>query len=277
VRRGSARHFARLRGEAGIDLAGPWFCRAGLPDGGEYLRWAGLFEFSVSADGATVDARALGRASIEAFGAYLLQQVLSFSLLKRGVEPLHATAVALEGRAIALLGDCGYGKSTLGAALVGSGGTLLTDDLLVLSEAPSGFRAHAGPPRIKLFPGVADRVLPGRPRGSPMNNLTAKRVIPLGRAPIAPVPLGAIFLLVRPSTRGRGDRITVRRLAPRRACLELIRSTFNAMVVEPPRLARQLDLAARVAARVPVFSLSYPRRLSRLPAVARAVTSRLAG
>jgi hypothetical protein len=193
------------------------------------------------------------------------------------VEPFHATAGALDGCAVALLGQCGYGKSTLGAALARSGGSVLTDDMLVLSETPAGFLAQPGPPRIKLFPRVAERVMPGRPAGHPMNRLTAKRIISLGGTPPAPVPLRAIVILVKPSTRRRGDGITIRRLAPWRGCLELIGGTFNAMVVEPARLTRQLDLAARIAARVPVFSLSYPRRLSRLPAVVGAVSSRLAG
>ena len=58
--------------------------------------------------------------------------MLSFSLLSLGYEPLHATAVVVDGEAVAFLGDCGYGKSTLGAAFLARGFPLLTDDVLAL-------------------------------------------------------------------------------------------------------------------------------------------------
>ncbi len=277
VRRRSAAFFARLRRRLGLGRHdGPWFRRARLPDGGEYLRWTGLFEFRVSADGCEITARSLNGASGEGFQTYLLGQVLSFALVKRGVEPLHSTAAVVDGGAVAFLGDCGYGKSTLGAAFLRAGSPVLTDDLLVLEERPEGFIAHSGPPRIKLFPKVADRLLGGAAGGRAMTHLTPKLVIPLEppRACSRPVPLKAVYVL-RPSARSRRrGRVSIRRLSPRRACMELIKNTFNPVVVEPERLARQLHLAARVASRVPVMTLAYPRGLARLSEVVAAVRRR---
>lgn len=275
--RGRAREFAAVRRALAPPLnAASWFEERALPDGRRYLRWAGLFEFLVAADGGRVVARRLrGAARVpRAFETYLLGQVLSFALLARGLEPLHATAVVVDAGAVGFLGDCGQGKSTLGAAFVRAGHALLTDDLLVLRASGGGFSAAAGPPRIKLFREPADRTLGRRARGTPMNDLGAKLVFPLGRrAARSAAPLRALYVL-RPGRARR--RVAIRTLSPRRAFVELTRNTFNACVVDAPRLARQFDLAARLAAAVPVKTLAYPRGLGRLAAVRAAIETDLA-
>jgi len=248
-----------------------WFEDRILVDDRRYLRWAGLFEFVVAADGRRITARRLARAAgmPRAFETYLLGQVLSFALIAQGLEPLHATAVVLGDGAVGFLGDCGQGKSTLGAAFVRAGHPLLTDDLLVLRADGGGFRAAAGPARLKLFPEPARRVLGPHARGTPMNGRGGKRVFPLGaRAAREAAPLRALYVL-RPGRAGRG--VAIRTLSRRRAFVALTRNTFNACVLDTARLARQFDLAARVAAAVPVKTLAYPRGLGRLAAVRAAV------
>jgi hypothetical protein len=276
---GPASLFSRARREAVIcQDQKEWFSRAGLPDGSDYLRWSGLFEFLVSADGRRIACRELNGASPESFQTYLLGQVLSFALLKQGFEPLHATSVVIDEEAVAFLGNCGYGKSSLGAAFLQEGYPLLTDDLLVLKEKGDRFVAYPGPPRIKLFPEIAGNVLGDRVTGTPMNNDTSKLVIPLGPdeavSPECAFPLRAIYIL-RPPASLHSPRIVIRQLSPRRAFLALVKNTFNAIVVDPERLKRQFVLAGRLATTVPVKSLSYPRRLKRLPAVREAVRSDL--
>jgi hypothetical protein len=269
--RGRAASFATLRRELAPPLAGRWFEERALPDGRRYLRWADLFEFIVAADGRRIVARRVPSAARRprAFETYLLGQVLSFALIARGLEPLHATAVVVGNAAVGFLGDCGRGKSTLGAAFVRAGHPLLTDDLLVLRHEAGGFSAAAGPPRLKLFPTPARRVLGRGLRGTPMNGRGGKLVFPLGaRATHDAAPLRALYLL-RP--RRAGGAVVIRPLSPRRAFVELTRNTFNACVLDAARLARQFDLAARVAAAVPVKTLTYPRRLDRLAAVRAAV------
>ena len=156
-----------------------WYRHAHLRDGSTYLRWDGLAEFLVSADGFRITFGWIGAASWEAFQVYLLGQALSFALVKRGHEPLHATSVVVDGRAVVFLGRSGFGKSSLAACFLRAGHQLLTDDLLMLREGPEGFTAYPGPPRIKLFPDMARRHLGERATGPPMNLKTEKRVIAL--------------------------------------------------------------------------------------------------
>jgi hypothetical protein len=273
---GSASLFSRARREAGMrPEEEDWFAHARLSDGSDYLRWSGLFEFLISADGRRIACRELNGASPESFQTYLLGQVLSFALLKQGIEPLHSTAVVINGEAVAFLGNCGYGKSSLGAAFLHGGYRLLTDDLLVLKEERNYFFAYPGPPRIKLFPHIAVKLLGGRVNGTPMNSETPKLVISLDEAetavPQRPVLLKAIYVLTPPRTSTHSKKISIRSIPPRRAFVSLLKNTFNTVIIEPTRLARQFDLATQVAVRVPVKSLSYPRELDQILKVREAI------
>lgn len=254
-----------------------WFQHTCLRDGSHYLRWSELFEFLVSADGCRIAGHPLTHVAFEAFHTYLLGMVLSFSLVKRGLDPLHATAVVIDGGAVGFLGDTGYGKSSLGGAFIQIGYPVLTDDLLVLRERDQGFSAYSGPPRIKLFPEIARNLLGEQVTGVPMNPLTRKLVIPLDRhqSHQAAVPLKTLYVLTRPKARARSERVTLRRLSQRGAFLALLKNAFNTDIIESERLRRQFLLCARIASTVPMKLLSYPRSLASLPLVREAILSDL--
>lgn len=270
--------FSEAAREAMVEAnATKWFHHARLQDGSTYVRWSGLFEFVISASGLQIAGRPLNGVSQEAFQTYLLGQVLSFALVEQGIEPLHSTAVVIDGGAVGFIGDCGYGKSSLGAAFLQAGFPLLTDDQLVVKEEDHGFSAYPGPPRIKLFPEIARSLLGKRGKGTPMNNLTPKLIIPLNRRQSCrdPVPLKAIYVLTPPATHPRSKGMMIRPLSQRRVSLELLRNTFNPVIIERERLKHQFLLVTRLAANVKVRSLSYPRTLAFLPSVREAVLSDL--
>lgn len=267
---------AALRAEVDQALAarpadGGWYVQRALAGGGTYLSWTGLFEFVVAQDGASVYAHPLAGAGDEAFHTYLLNQVLSFALLCRGVEPLHSTAVVVDGRAVAFLGDCGYGKSSLGAAFVRAGHRLLTDDLLVLDEGPRGWFGHPGPGRMKLFPEMADHFFgPGAPR-VPMNGGTPKAVLRIPEASMQRTPAGVAGLVFLRAAEGGERDVRLARVTPREAFIGLTTNTFNDLVRGPERLRQHLRWASRVSGAVPVWRLSYPRDLAVVPRVVERV------
>lgn len=244
-----------------------WFHHLKLDNGESYLQWPRLGEFWISPDGRRIACRAFNGTTRESFHTYLIPQAVSCALVKQGIEPLHATAAVVNGEAVAFLGNCGYGKSSLGAAFLRAGHRLLTDDLLVIGrdDPPSGrLIAHPGPARIKLFPKIADRMLGTKRAGTRMNPETRKCILPLsdGEHCANAVPLRALYVLRPPTPRRARTRISVRDLSPRRACIELIANTFNLIITDQERLTRQFQWASRVAAAIPVKYLSYPRRLS---------------
>jgi hypothetical protein len=275
---GGAAQFARARAEVVNTRATEnWFSCHRLGDGATYLRWTGLFEFLISSDGRRILYYPQKRASFESLTVYLLGQVLSFSLLAFGVDSLHGTVVDVDGEAVAFLGDCGYGKSTLGAALLARGCPILTDDLVALEPRDTGWIAHPGIPRLKLFPSVARKLLGRDVTGTPMNRSTSKLVVTLNerQSTREPLPLKAIYVLSAPRGRGGPARARISGLSGPDAFLEIIRAAFNLLVLESGRFATQFAFANRLITDVSVRRLTYPRKLSALPVVCNALLADL--
>ena len=247
------------------------FCYQRLPDGRHYVRWGTDFEFLVERQGERVLARSSPNAGLGSFVTYLLSQALSFVLLERGVEPLHATVVAVEGRAVGFMGAPGTGKSTLAAEFLRMGAQVVTDDLLVVDRAESGFLAYPGPARIKLSAEVARRLLGEGTGGVPIAAAGPKLIIPLGDGTWRADPVGLDRLYVLQVSHAATARVSIRAVSERRALLELTKNTFNPVVVTPPRLRRQFQAASTLASSLPIKTVSYPRDLGRLAAVREAI------
>src|SRR5438552_895626 len=77
----------RLDGQACRSDVGGWMTWAILRDRSVYLKWDGLAEFLVSADGTEVCCCEAPHAAFESIKTYLLGQALSFALLRQGIEP----------------------------------------------------------------------------------------------------------------------------------------------------------------------------------------------
>jgi hypothetical protein len=216
------------------------------------------------------------KTSSESFHVYLLTLALSFALVKCGLEPLHGTAMAVDGKAAVFLGDCGLGKSTLAAAFLQAGCRLLTDELLVLRRVSAALLAHPGSPRIKLFPEMASKFLGDDAIGVPMNPYTHKLIVPLKEWQVCnhALPVGAIYTLA-PASEVPGAEIDIAAMNQREAFLTLLASTFNRTILDGTRLRRQFEITQALANTVPVKKLSYPRSVDSLPAVLESVVSDL--
>jgi hypothetical protein len=271
IRTGTPALFAQAIAGAQLNIPADWYHYAHLHDGSHYVRWAGLGEFLVSPDGALITCARAPAAALESFQVYLLNQAISFALVQKGFEPLHATTVIVDGEAIALLGDSGYGKSTLAASFLHAGHGLLTDDLLLLRPREGGMEAYPGPSRIKLFPKIARRFLGADVKGVPMKAAVSKQVIALGGGSLAPLPLRAIYVLAPPHEARRRRSIRIEPMSPREAFLALVANTFNRRIEHSPRLQRQVSATAQLLRAVSVKKLSYPRLLARLPEVREAI------
>jgi hypothetical protein len=266
---------AAIRDIALEQADGSWYQIGRLADGSCYARWNTVGEFWVSSDGRQIRCRRFDEAHKESFDVYLLGQALSFALVKSGFEPIHATVVAVHGKAVVFLGDSGYGKSTLAASFISAGYPVLTDDLLMLKAGQDGVIAYPGPARIKLFPNDAGRFLGNMAMGVRMNPATEKLIIPLdaSRSCAIPLPVRMIYSLAPPREVFRKQYVHIEPLTPREACIELVKNTFNYRIVDGQRLTRQLHAAARLVSRLPVRRLAIPRDLDQLPTVRQVLLS----
>lgn len=231
-----------------------------------HVYWRDHFEFVVSSDGRRVLWRKLHDVPDEVFLTYFTGQVLSYCLLMRGIESLHATAIVIDGEAVAFLGDSGDGKSTLAASFLSRGYSLLTDDVLVFEFHKDRVLTHSSVASIKLTPESADAMFNGR-RAIPMNSFTSKMIFPLQASQHVRdlVRLRVIYVLPGPSY---DSKIAVRRLLGRASFLPLIQNTFNNVILGRSRIQQQFAFAERLVRLVPIKQLSYPKGLDLIPRVA---------
>lgn len=78
---------------------------------------------------------------------FTVTSALNMILLQRGYCLLHASVIAIDETAVAFVGPCGAGKSTLAACMVLRGHRFLADDMLALSKNLDALPAF---PRLKL-------------------------------------------------------------------------------------------------------------------------------
>ncbi len=262
---GSASLFARARKLGGVLAEQDEISeRVDVEDGSIYLRWFDHFEFLIVDGGTRICWRALNDSPTESLHYHLLGPVLSYAMLMHGIEPLHATALDLNGRAVGLLGQSGAGKSTLAAAFLNAGYKLLTDDVLVLTRGRTSWLAYPGLPRLKLYKDMA-RLMFGKVSGTAMNRWTTKEILPVpgDRHPNKAIPMHAFYIL----SRSDASAVLTRRCTGKRALIHLLRHTYNSMVTDPERLKRQLQFCTALATETPISFLFYPHKEKMLGAV----------
>ena len=130
---------------------------------------------------------------------YLLGSAMGAVLHQRGLLPLHANAVEIDGRAIAFVGESGAGKSTLAGWFHDQGHRVLSDDVCVVHGIEAGRPlVHPAVRRLRLCrdallaSGRAAEDFEPSYSGDPAFD---KFDIPLAGDEATPLPLSAVVLL----------------------------------------------------------------------------------
>jgi hypothetical protein len=244
---------------------------------GFLLRFPRLMDFELSDDGASIRARLGQTASTDTFWHLLLDQVLPRALSHRRRHVLHAAGVALDGAAVAFVGDTGAGKSTLAGEFARTGNQLLSDDALVIDPVDGEHQVVATYPSLRLRSDSLEELdldEPGLPR---VAHYSDKRRVRVSPPPAEGRPDGWLLAGIYhldPET--RVARTTITRLAARDAVTVLLRESFQLDVSDMSAAAWLLDRCANLADQVPVFRLCYPRDF-RLDGVRRTLIDHVAG
>ncbi len=177
---------------------------------------------------------------------------------QRGATPLHAAVVCLDGRAVALAGDSGSGKSSVSRALVARRHRLLSDDLALVD--PETLLVQPGLASSKLTPSSASIL----GLSSPYRAADSKSFVPVSTAfAVGPARLAAIIILSarRPSISVAGAR----RLRVTEAPAYLDRLIARrAIAAALGRDRESFAWAIAMARQVPVFMLPNPHAASHL-------------
>jgi hypothetical protein len=224
--------------------------------------------FAVSADGLAVVYRVYPDVPEELFRTWVLGTVFGLLLEWRGTFCLHAGAVVVEDECVAFAGFPRTGKSSLLAACVAAGWSLVSDDILPLTpRGEGGITATPGYPGLKLWPDTVVAFV-GEPSAFPrIGPGLEKRRVPVGHGwgsfCSTSQPLRAIYVL-QPAT---GGAVRVERLSRREASMALISHSFVDLARNQAMRIRQFDLCAAIARQVPVLNLHVQQDLAQLRTV----------
>ncbi len=207
-----------------------------------YRIWGPAYGASViSSDGRRLWARG-DDAERAPWQRLLIAQALPFAAVLQGLEVLHASAVAVEGGAVAFAGPSGSGKTSLALDLCRRGARFLSDDVLAL-ELDGELVAHPGAPVAALDRAEAERLRAAGVDGG--ETLAGDERETIERVGVSgPAPLRAIFLLER-----RDDGPAAPRFEPVGEGSALLANTFNLVLRDSARLSRLLDVCAAAARR----------------------------
>lgn len=178
--------------------------------------------------------------------------VVAFIMKLAGHCVLHASAVEVDGRAIAFVGHSGMGKSTLTIAACRAGGRLVAEDVLVVEPEPVPV-CRPGNTDVRLRP-AALSLLDGTNWSQVMT--------PDGRHGVRPpattldrVELDTI-VLPRPSR--RLERLEVETIDRTNAVFRLVNYPRVLGMTHPPVVQRQFQGLATIATTVPVLVAKVP-------------------
>ena len=259
----------RARARAAFDIVEhtKWFSCRRADDGSTHLSWNGLLQAAIDPDARIAYVAGRGESGPASLHNYLFAQILSFPLLHHGLDALHGAVVMTPTGCLGLLGDSGAGKSTLTMALVQLGARVVTDDLLAFVIEANQVRVLPGPPRVRLLPASAARLLPSDLPGQAMNRRTTKRVyaLPSDWHNAQPGPLKALYALGPAAERAL---VEIDSMPSRAALRELLHHTFNPYDRSAQRLRNQLASYTALAQRIPMRRLRIRRGFDQLTTVA---------
>jgi hypothetical protein len=236
---------------------------------GEYfqLAYGDGTEFLVDGKGERVWGAFVAPLTIEDLATYFLGPVMGFVLRRRGVTPLHASAVGVGDYTIAISGPAGTGKSTTAAAFALRGAPVLCEDIAALDEFAEGFSVRAGYPRVCLWPDAVAKLLGA---STALPNLTPtwdKKFLPLdgcrARFETRALPLLAIYLLGPRAAEENAPWLE--EISGKEAMLELVQNTYMNALLNREQRAAEFELLSRLVARVPCMRVtphSDPSRIA---------------
>lgn len=247
-----------------------------------YLEVPGLIRL-MAHDGREIVAQPLGTATEADIAPFILSTGFAAILHQRRLLALHAATVAWQGRAIALCGPTGAGKSTLAAALCRAGAGFVGDDIAAIRTDTADGVPMVWPDgrQHRLWADAIDHLTLAERQGPPIRSHMRKFHV----APSSPVdggqdaaPLAAVILLrTRDRTVPPGppaiERLALVDAAPLLRA-EIYRPSLARRMGHDPLLFIQI---ASLLDRVPVFRLERTRGLEYLDAGATLVLDAMAG
>jgi hypothetical protein len=223
-------------------------------------------EFLINSEGSEIFARWPLDLTLADTATYLLGPILGFVLLLRGVVSLHASAIAVNGCAVAILGPGGAGKSTTAATFAKLGYAVLADDIVTLDPSNDRFLVHPAHTRIRLWP-TSVEALYGSPDALPrLTPSWDKLYLDLTTMEFAfqpsSLPLAAIYLL---GPRGMSHESHVTSMSASDGLMALVGNTYANYLKDRTMRKLEFHVLQQVVEMVPVRRVNRTDNITDLP------------
>ncbi len=224
----------------------------------QYTDGKGFASFFINREGSRVEVKRTKSIPFQDMLTYLLGPVIGCILRLRKVTCLHAGVVAVDGKALAIIGPKGSGKSTTVAALAHHGQAVLSDDIAPLSEVKGRFVVAPGYPRLRLWPDTIATLLgPTTGELSKILSFTEKRFLNLSvngepndwRFRDKPLELAAVYIL---NARPQGGAPAITSRSQSAGLLTLSANVYPEYSLNRTDRARDFGVLAQLVAGIPV-------------------------
>lgn len=232
-----------------------------------YLYWKDVGTYKVQ-KGSKITIEPAANASADRVRLFLLNAVMGVLLHQRSQLVFHGSSVALGARAVAFLGEKGWGKSTMAASLYQRGHRLVSDDVLAFESQQDQLIVHPAFAQLKLWPDVLSLITADSTEHPKLHPDFEKRsYIPALGVVDSALPLHAVYIL------DYGPQPEIEPITASDAVLQLLPhwycARFGQEVLANLGRAKHFMQCVELVNRTEVYRLRRPRTLSALPDVVR--------
>lgn len=223
-----------------------------------HLSDVGIFSIQ---DGKSINIYPLKSANEDQIRLYVLGTCMGALLLQRRIFPLHGSAVAINGRAYAFIGDSGAGKSTLASVFLNRGYQLLSDDVIAVSLSPTENTPIVIPsyPQQKLWQKSLSNLGINNINYRPIYGRETKFCIPVSSQYYEkPLPLSGVYELIKSDTHS----VEIKEINRLTRIQTLLKHTYRSYLV--PRLGIQdwhFNSSIDIINHIGMFQLHRPNNM----------------
>lgn len=215
-------------------------------------------------DGEVVTYDMLKPLSDDLLRSFVQGALLAAVLRQRHLLVLHGSAVSDGERAVAFLGNSGWGKSTLAEYFCQRGYELITDDVMVVTPGTETEPARIPPgvKQVRLRPASAERLVEDYEDLPLVTEISPKRLRVLKGEDERSIPLAKLYVLQRRTS--DANRITP--LDPQQVPLHFVAHTHSTnWITDPAYIAEHFKQCTQLAKHTPVGLLERILSLDALP------------
>lgn len=188
---------------------------------------------------------------------YILGTCMGALLMQRRILPLHGSAVAIDGKAYAIVGESGAGKSTLASAFLKLGYQLISDDVIPVTLSKKSIpMVTPAYPQQKLWLESLNQFGMESDNFRPIFNRETKFAIPvLNQFASKPLPLAGVVELVKTDS----DEIEIFPIQSLNRLQTLFIHTYRNFFIAPSGLMDwHFSTTAKMCEHIDIYQLRRP-------------------